>query len=61
MPLHKLSAMTTDGAPAMVGKINGFIGICKKDESFSNSMSYQCIILYTRKLCFEKYCRFNTL
>lgn len=50
MPLHKLSAITTDGAPAMVGKINGFIALCKKDESFSNFMSYHCII-HQEALC----------
>lgn len=50
MPLHKLSAITTDGAPAMVGKNKGFIALCKKDESFSNFMSYHCII-HQEALC----------
>ncbi|XP_075768584.1 general transcription factor II-I repeat domain-containing protein 2A-like [Pelodiscus sinensis] len=44
MPLHKLSAITTDGAPAMMGCTNGFIALCKKDESFPKCMSYHCII-----------------
>lgn len=44
MPLHNLSAITTDGARAMVGKIDGFIGVSKKDELFSNFMSYDFII-----------------
>ncbi|KAG8222172.1 hypothetical protein J437_LFUL001263 [Ladona fulva] len=44
MPLHKLSAITTDEAPAIVGNINGFIALCKKDKSFPNFLSYHCII-----------------
>ncbi|KII67528.1 hypothetical protein RF11_12283 [Thelohanellus kitauei] len=36
MPLHKLSAITTDGVPAKIGKVNGFITHCKKDKSFPN-------------------------
>ncbi|XP_023232148.1 zinc finger BED domain-containing protein 5-like [Centruroides sculpturatus] len=44
MPLQKLSAITTDGAPAMVGNVNGFIALCIKDKSFPNFMSYHCII-----------------
>ena len=50
MPLHKLSLIITDGAPAMVGKNKGFIALCKKDESFSNYMSYHCII-HQETLC----------
>ncbi|XP_023225070.1 zinc finger BED domain-containing protein 5-like [Centruroides sculpturatus] len=44
IPLQKLSAITTDGAPAMVGNVNGFIALCIKDKSFPNFMSYHCII-----------------
>ena len=50
MPLHKLPVITTDGAPAMVGKNKGFITLCKKDESFSIFMSYHCII-HQETLC----------
>lgn len=50
MPLHKLSAITTDGAPAMMGKNKGFIALCMKDDSFSNFMSYHCII-HQEALC----------
>jgi len=50
MPLHKLPAITTDEAPAMVGKNKGFIALCKKDESFSNFISYHCII-HQEALC----------
>ncbi|KAK5648776.1 hypothetical protein RI129_003668 [Pyrocoelia pectoralis] len=57
MPLHKLSAITTDGAPTMVGKNKGFIALCKKDESFPNFMSYHCTVLSIRKLCVVKYLR----
>jgi hypothetical protein len=28
----------------MIGIINGFIALCMKDESFSNSVYYYCII-----------------
>jgi hypothetical protein len=34
LPLHKLFAIATDGAPGMLGSINGFIALCKKDETF---------------------------
>uniref|UniRef100_K7GCV0 Uncharacterized protein n=1 Tax=Pelodiscus sinensis TaxID=13735 RepID=K7GCV0_PELSI len=44
MPLHKLSAITTDGAPAMMGCTNGFIALCKKN------LSYHCII-HQEALC----------
>lgn len=43
MPFHKLSAITTYTAPAMVGIINGFIALCKKDYSFPNFMSYHWV------------------
>jgi hypothetical protein len=44
LPLHKLSVIATDGAPGMLGSINGFIALCKKDESFPVVISYHCII-----------------
>lgn len=50
MPLHKLSAITTDGATAMVGKNIGLIALSKKDKSFPNFMSYHCII-HQEALC----------
>ncbi|XP_077677617.1 general transcription factor II-I repeat domain-containing protein 2A-like [Eretmochelys imbricata] len=57
MPLHKLSVITTDGAPAMMGSTNGFIALCKKNEFFPNFMSYHCIIhqeaLYVKVLSFQ--------
>lgn len=50
MPLHKVSAIITDGAPAMVGCNNGFISHCMKDDSFTNFMVYHCII-HQETLC----------
>jgi hypothetical protein len=41
--LHKVSAIATDGAPGMLGSINGFIELCKKDESFPDFISYRCL------------------
>ena len=34
IPLHKIVAMTTDGAPAMLGVHSGFVSLCRKDENF---------------------------
>lgn len=44
IPLEKLSAITTDGAPAMKGNNNGLIALCKKDPIFPKFASYHCII-----------------
>jgi hypothetical protein len=44
LPLHKMSAIATDGAPGMLGSINGFIHLCKKDTTFPDFTSYRCII-----------------
>jgi hypothetical protein len=46
LPLHKLSAIVTDGAPGMLGSI----ALCKKDESFPDFISYHCII-HQEALC----------
>uniref|UniRef100_A0A8C5SPD7 SCAN box domain-containing protein n=1 Tax=Laticauda laticaudata TaxID=8630 RepID=A0A8C5SPD7_LATLA len=50
LPLHKLSSITTDGAPAMVGSLDGFIAHCQKDETFPKFISYHCII-HQEALC----------
>ncbi|XP_070809997.1 protein FAM200C-like [Pituophis catenifer annectens] len=50
LPLHKLSSITTDGAPAMVGSMDGFIAHCQKDETFPKFISYHCII-HQEALC----------
>ena len=44
LPFVKLIFITTDGAPAMVGSSNGFITLCKRNNSFSNFIHYHCII-----------------
>ena len=50
LPLHKLVSITTDGAPAMVGRNNGFIGLCKKSDDFPDFHNYHCII-HQQALC----------
>lgn len=49
-PIHKLVSITTDGAPAMVGKNVGFITLCKNDEEIPSFTSYHCII-HQQSLC----------
>ena len=44
LPLVKLISITTDGAPVMVGSSNGFIALCKQNNSFPNFIHYHCII-----------------
>jgi hypothetical protein len=36
--------VTTDGAPSITGRNNGFLALCAKDESFPNILYYHCII-----------------
>ncbi|PNF19650.1 hypothetical protein B7P43_G17573 [Cryptotermes secundus] len=43
LPLSKLVAITTDGAPSITDRNNGFLALCAKDESFPNVLSYHCI------------------
>ena len=50
LPLFKLVSITTDGAPAMVGRTAGFIGLCKQCESFPDFLNYHCII-HQQGLC----------
>ena len=50
MPLEKLVSVTTDGAPAMIGRHTGFIAHCKGDTEFSNFLHYHCII-HQQALC----------
>lgn len=49
-PIHKLVSITTDGAPAMVGKQVGFVTLCKNDEEIPSFTSYHCII-HQQSLC----------
>ena len=34
LPISKLTAIATDGAPAMIGSVNGLVGLCKADRTF---------------------------
>jgi hypothetical protein len=43
LPLSKLVAITTDGAPSTTGRNNGFLALCAKDESFPNFLSSHCV------------------
>ncbi|XP_053495532.1 zinc finger BED domain-containing protein 5-like [Ictalurus furcatus] len=44
MPLEKLVSMTTDGAPAVIGRHSGVIAHCKVDPDFPKFLNYHCII-----------------
>lgn len=50
LPVYKLVSITTDGAPAMVGRVNGFIAKCKQDDAFPDFLNYHCII-HQQALC----------
>uniref|UniRef100_A0A8C9Y1N1 Uncharacterized protein n=1 Tax=Sander lucioperca TaxID=283035 RepID=A0A8C9Y1N1_SANLU len=47
--LFKLISITTDGAPAMMGRTSGFIALCKESESFPDILNYHCIIHHVWK------------
>ena len=44
LPLEKLVCVATDGAPAMVGKRNGLIGLMKSDLNFPAFLPLHCVI-----------------
>ena len=44
LPIHKLVSITTDGGTSMIGRINGFITLCKMDGGFPRFLNYHCII-----------------
>ena len=50
LPLHKLISITTDGAPSMIGRNNGFVSLCKKSDAFPDFHNYHCII-HQQALC----------
>ncbi|XP_049331881.1 zinc finger BED domain-containing protein 5-like [Astyanax mexicanus] len=50
LPLFKMTSITTDGAPSMVGRTAGFVALCKLSESFPDFLSYHCII-HQQGLC----------
>ena len=49
-PSVKLVSIITDGAPAMVGRVNGFIAKCMEDDAFPDFLNYHCII-HQQALC----------
>jgi len=50
LPACKLVSITTDRAPAMVGRSNGFIAKCREDDAFLDFLNYHCII-HQQALC----------
>ncbi|CAL9696484.1 unnamed protein product [Knipowitschia caucasica] len=44
LPIPKLTAIATDGAPAMIGSVNGLVGLCKADQTFPTFWNFHCII-----------------
>uniref|UniRef100_A0A8C1NJA8 Uncharacterized protein n=1 Tax=Cyprinus carpio TaxID=7962 RepID=A0A8C1NJA8_CYPCA len=44
IPIHKLVAITTDGAPAMRGLHSGFVALCRHDPDFPRFLNYHCVI-----------------
>ena len=44
LPIAKLTAIITNGAQAMIGSVNGLVGLCKADQTFSEFWSFHCII-----------------
>ncbi|GFW83814.1 general transcription factor II-I repeat domain-containing protein 2 [Trichonephila clavipes] len=57
LPLQKLSSITTDGARAMTGKENGFIGLFRKDPLLTKFIAYHCLI--HQEMLFAKTINFN--
>lgn len=37
-------AVSTDGAPSMIGRTHGFLALCKQNEQFPDFISFHCII-----------------
>lgn len=50
LPLYKLASITTDGAPCMTGKTNGFVAFCRANNDFPSFFSVHCII-HQQVLC----------
>ncbi|XP_069025010.1 protein NLRC3-like [Embiotoca jacksoni] len=44
LPIPKLTVIATDGAPAMIGSVNGLVGLCKADQTFPEFWNFHCII-----------------
>ena len=50
LPIAKLAAIITDGAPAMIGSVNEPVRMCKADQTFPKFWSFHCII-HRRNSC----------
>ncbi|KAL3286378.1 hypothetical protein HHI36_000888 [Cryptolaemus montrouzieri] len=50
LPIYKLVCITTDGAPAMTERKNGFVALCRANEDFPSFFSFHCII-HQRVMC----------
>uniref|UniRef100_A0AAV2IVT7 SPIN-DOC-like zinc-finger domain-containing protein n=1 Tax=Knipowitschia caucasica TaxID=637954 RepID=A0AAV2IVT7_KNICA len=48
-PIRKLVSITSDGAPAMTGRHNGFIAHCKADPDFPKFLNYHYNQLHSTK------------
>ncbi|KAI3353182.1 hypothetical protein L3Q82_019736, partial [Scortum barcoo] len=44
LPIPKLTAIATDGVPAMIGSVNGLVRLCKADQTFPKFWNFHCII-----------------
>ena len=44
LPIAKLTAIITDGELAMIGCVNGLVGLCKADQTFPELSSFHCTI-----------------
>ena len=44
LPIAKLTAIIMDGVPAIIGSVNGHVGLCKADQTFSEFWNFYCII-----------------
>lgn len=44
LPTNKLVSIATDGAPAMVGKIHGLIGLLNKDPTIPRFLPLHCVV-----------------
>ncbi|CAI5669575.1 unnamed protein product [Oreochromis niloticus] len=40
LPITKLTAIATDGAPAMMGSVNGLVGLCKADQTIPDFWNF---------------------
>ena len=40
LPIAKLTAIITDGAPAMIGSVNGLVRLCEADQTFPEFSLY---------------------